>query len=90
MGLNERHGLGWIRQGFRPQEVINQIKAMQAQTNAPLVELLSYEEPYQEGAYWYVRCRVKHIDKPESQEDLVRIRFFEFDGIRSCMIAMPD
>ena len=24
------------------------------------------------------------------REDLVRIRFFEFDGVRSCMVAMPD
>ena len=24
------------------------------------------------------------------REDLVRIRFFEFDGVRSCIVAMPD
>jgi len=75
--------------GIPPQAVLVQLKTLHAQTAEPLIELLSHEEPYKDGPYWYVPCTVKDIRKGVNQ-DLVRIRFFEFNGIRSCMIAMPD
>ncbi|MFC1765379.1 hypothetical protein ACFL6U_25325 [Planctomycetota bacterium] len=75
--------------GIPPQEVLDQIKAMKAQAKTPLVEMLSHDEPYEEGPYWYVPCRVRDIKKGE-KEDLVRIRFFELDGVRACIIAEPD
>ena len=75
--------------GIPPKEVLEQLTASLVGSDEPLIQLLSHEEPYEEGPYWYVRCKVKDIKKGE-QEDLVRIRFFEFDGVRSCIIAMPD
>jgi hypothetical protein len=75
--------------GVPPREVVEQIKALQSQSSVPLIELLAHEAPYEEGPYWYVRCRVRDAVKGE-KEDLVRIRFFEFDGMRSCIVAMPD
>ena len=72
-----------------PAETLQRLQAMAAQVSTPLIEVLEMGEPYQEDAYWYVSCKVKDIQKGLKQ-DLVRIRFFEFDGIRSCIIAMPD
>ena len=75
--------------GVPPEAVQEEIRAVQAQADTPLMELLDHEAPYEEGAYWFVRCRVHEATKGE-REDLVRVRFFEFDGVRSCMVAMPD
>lgn len=75
--------------GVPPQAVQDEIRALHADAHSPLIELLDHEPPYERGPYWFVRCRTREVDKGE-REDLVRIRFFEFDGVRSCIVAMPD
>ncbi len=72
-----------------PDDVRQRLQGMKAQVDEPLVQLLDHGKPYEDGPYWYVPCTVKDIQKGV-KTDLVRIRFFEFDGVRSCIIAMPD
>ncbi len=72
-----------------PTETLQKLQTMADQSSSPLLEVLEIRELYRDEHYWYVPCKVKDIQRGVKL-DLVRIRFFEFDGVCSCIIAMPD
>lgn len=73
-----------------PPEKIAMMKLAKAAAGGdPLIEILEIGNPHQEGVYWIVPCKVRELGG-NIKNDPVRVRFFEFDTIRYCIIAMPD
>lgn len=73
-----------------PPEKIAMMKlAKTAAGGDPLIEILEIGNPHQEGLYWIVPCKVRELGG-NIKNDPVRVRFFEFDTIEYCIIAMPD
>lgn len=77
--------------GFLPREMLEQMlqAGLQKNPDGPQIELLGYEEPYEDGAFWYVKHTTNQPGKG-IVEEVMPIRFYEFDGIRYCIIAYPD
>jgi len=72
-----------------PEKIVLMKAAQKAAGGKPLIELLETGTPVQNGVYWMVPCKVRELGGT-IKNDRVRVRFFEFDGIEYCIIAMPD
>jgi hypothetical protein len=55
----------------------------------PLMELLEVKTANEKEGYWFVPVKLREMGNAE-KEDVIRIKFFEFDGRRACMVARPD
>jgi hypothetical protein len=77
--------------GFLPREMLQQMlqAGLPKNPDGPRIELLSYETPYHDGPFWYVKHTTRQPVKGTVTE-VMPVRFYEFDGIRYCIIAYPD
>lgn len=77
--------------GFLPREMLGKMlqAGLQKNPDGPQIELLSYETPYEDGAFWYIKHTTNQPEKG-TVEEAMPVRFYEFDGIRYCIIAYPD
>lgn len=60
-----------------------------ADLSQPLVEILEAGKPYEWGGYWYVPLKSREFGG-RIKDEQVPIKFYEFDGVRYCMIMWPD
>jgi RNA polymerase sigma-70 factor, ECF subfamily len=70
-----------------PDEVVRQIRAKAG--GKPVVELLELGEPYEDGEYWRIRTKTKEFSG-KTKDELVPVRFYEFESHTYCMVTWPD
>ena len=58
-------------------------------TSEQLIEIQELGEPYEKGDYWYIYCKTKEANGKIKEGD-IPIKFYEFDGSRYCIVALPD
>jgi len=70
-----------------PDDTVQQMKASAA--GKPVWKLLELGEPYEEGGYWYIRAKTEELGG-RIKDELLPIRFHEFEGHTYCMVMWPD
>jgi hypothetical protein len=77
--------------GFLPREMLGKMLKADFRKNpdGPQIELLSYQDPYSDGPFWYIKYSTNQPGKG-IVEKTMPVRFYEFDGFRYCIIAYPD
>lgn len=82
----ERVGRLMFPFGTPPKEYLNKLPEDLSQ---PLMEILELGKPYERDGYWYIPSRSREYGG-KVKEEQVPIKFYEFDGKRSCMIMWED
>ncbi len=70
-----------------PKPVVDKLRSDAA--GQPMIEILEIGEPYQKDNYWFLPNKVREFSG-KLKTDEVRIKFFEFNHQRYCMVAFPD
>ena len=72
-----------------PEKIAVMKLAIKETGGEPLIKLLEIGNPYEDGLYWFAPCKVQELGG-NIKNDPLRIRFYDFDGVQYCIIAMPD
>lgn len=69
-----------------PPEMLGRIPA---DPEVKLMEILETGTPYEKDGYWYIPVKSREFGG-RLKDEQVPVKFYEFDGQRSCMIMWPD
>lgn len=70
-----------------PPKVI--LDVINANPKVPLVEILELGQPYEKDGYWYIPSKSKELGV-KIKDEIVPVKFYEFDSKKFCKIMWPD